>query len=83
MGKFLTDLLTGIDGATWDIGRVAFGLGVLTFIGSTIAVVVQGQAFGYQDFGIGFGSLLGGGGLGLMWKAKTEPGHNQNDKEGK
>jgi len=65
---------SGADNDTWDIGRILWAIGTLVFLGiSWDAYVHRGQAFAPQDFGIGLGSLLSGGGAALWLKAKTEP----------
>lgn len=74
MMKILRDLGTGIDGVTHDIVRWLAGGGSLTALGLTIhSVVFQNHPFDIQQFGIGFGALLGAVGAALGLKAKTEP----------
>lgn len=68
------DILTGIDGQTHDIGRhlalatSAAGIGLQVY-----AVVVRGQPFSFQEFGIGAGALAAGVGAMLKLKETTEP----------
>lgn len=48
-------------------------LGVLVGLGLAVyAVVVKGQAFDIQSFGIGFGALIGAASMGMGLKAKME-----------
>lgn len=70
MKTLLLHCLTGIDGETYDIARVACFLGVIVFLGLAI---VNWRHFGAQDFGIGFGALVAGGGAACGMKAGTEP----------
>lgn len=68
------DCLTGIDGVSFDPARVYLAGAVLTFLGGACVVIVKTHALDFQAFGIGFGALLAGGGLGISIKSKTEPG---------
>jgi len=73
------DLLTGKDGKTHDLGRwgIAFGLAgvtALVYYQEHLPVPVHTTA---RDLAIAYGVLLGGGGLGLSLKSKTEPGGDQ------
>ena len=66
--------LTGPDGITFDPARVYLAGAVITFLAGAVTVVVKTHALDFQGFGIGFGALLAGGGLGIAAKSKTEPG---------
>ena len=72
--KAINDMLTGIDQQTIDPARVYLLGAVLVFLAGAIAVITKTSALDFQAFGIGFGALLAGGGLGIAAKAKTEPG---------
>jgi hypothetical protein len=72
--KFLKDILTGIDGESYDVGRVLWALSVLIGLGLSVYSTVFKVAFDLQQYGIGAGALLAAGGAGLWAKAKTEPG---------
>lgn len=75
MIKLLKDCFTTADGESFDIGRVLWAFGVLTFLGLSVwNVVGQDQHFDMQSFGIGLGATLAAGGAALGFKAKTEPG---------
>ena len=72
--SIVRQLLTGIDNETHDLVRwIGLG-GSLTALGLQIyVVVVKGQAFDLQAFGIGLGALVASVGAALGLKAKTEP----------
>ena len=72
--QLIHDCLTGIDGITYDPSRIYGALAVFTFLGLAIsAVLFKNQNFDPQAFGLGFGGLLVGFGLGVSTKSKTEP----------
>lgn len=72
--EIIIHCLTGVDGVTYDPARVYLAGAVLVFLGGAIVVVVKTHALDFQAFGLGFGALLAGGGLGIHLKAATEPG---------
>lgn len=70
----LRDLLTGVDGVTHDFMRYIGLGGALTALGLQIyVVVVKGQPFDLQAFGIGIGALSASVGAALHMKKDTEP----------
>ena len=70
----LRDLMTGKDGISHDIGRyIAAASSVTGLFLCSYAVIVKGQPFSFQDFGIGMGSLAAGVGALLKLKENTEP----------
>lgn len=75
--KTAFDCISGIDGVTVDPARVYLLAAVCTFLAGAITVVIKTHALDFQAFGIGFGALLAGGGLGIAAKSKTEPGAPQ------
>lgn len=73
MMSVIRGIFTGKDGNTYDLGRIlwaAMGFGYVIF--AAISVWRDGS-FNPQDFGIGAGTILGGGGIGIGAKANTEP----------
>lgn len=74
MKRILTQLLTGKDGETHDLGR---WMGALSFlIGCALeiyAVVWAKQPFDFLAFGAGVAALAGGIGAMLKLKETTEP----------
>jgi hypothetical protein len=75
--SIIKDLATGIDGESYDVGRVLWALGALAFLGMSIYAVIHTGAFDAMGFGAGYGGVLGGGGAALGMKSKTEPGAEQ------
>ena len=73
IATFMRQCLTGADNQTYDIGRFLWGIAFFVGIGLVIASFVTGRAFDLQQYGIGVGALLTGGGASLALKAKTEP----------
>lgn len=75
MTKLLRDCFTGVDGQTWDIGRILWAKGVVVFLWlATYTVVCQKKPFDLTSFGVGLGAVLAAGGAALGMKARTEPG---------
>lgn len=77
LSVLVNDCITGIDGVTVDPARVYLAGAVVVYLCGAVFVVVKAHAFDFQSFGIGFGALLAGGGLGINLKARTEPGHER------
>lgn len=71
--KFCKDCITGIDGQSYDIGRVLWVLAFLVGIGLEIVSVWTRRYFDLQAYGLGVGALLVAGGAALNLKSKTEP----------
>jgi len=68
----IKDLVTEADGESFCPERVLLIIGALVFLGLAVFAVFHGKDFNAQDYGIGFGSLLGGGGAGIWAKGKAE-----------
>jgi hypothetical protein len=81
MRKFITDCLTGKDNRTFDAARILWALGGVAFILYAGWDVFRTSHFAAQDFGIGFGGILSGGGAGVGLKAKTEPEPQQQQQQ--
>lgn len=72
--KIINDWFTGPDNTTGDLGRVLLAFAVMTALGLTVySVVWKNGVWDVNQFGIGIGALLFGGGGMLLLKAKTEP----------
>lgn len=73
MKVFLKHMCTGIDGETYDPARVLWIAVSCAFVILAAYSVLHGNPFNAQDYGVGGGAILGGGGAGVGFKAKTEP----------
>jgi len=71
--KFVKHCLTGKDNETFDIARVLWALGALSFLAFVGWTVYRSGAFDAQNFGTGFGLIMGSGGGSVWAKAKAEP----------
>ena len=71
--RFLVDLLTGDDNATYDMGRLLWAAGVAVYLWLSAYSVLHGEthAFDAQGFGIGFGAVLAAGGGMVAWTRKS------------
>lgn len=70
--KFLQDILTEDDGKTYCIARISVLLGVLTLCLIGVINIYHGLIVDFSQFGIGFGAILGGGGVCIGGKAATQ-----------
>lgn len=73
MKTFFLHLFTGKDNATADVGRLLWAFGVVGFVAFAGWYVFHGGEFDAQNYGIGLGAALGGGGAAIGFKAGTEP----------
>lgn len=81
MKKFFTDILTGIDNKTFDIGRVGIGVILIFFIIFEAVEVIVTHNFNELEFAGAAIAILTGGAGGLALKSKTEPpGGKENVK---
>lgn len=72
--KLISDCLTGQDGKTYDVARVSLigAITVFMFL-SCWSVLKNKQEWKPDVYGIGFGAVIAGAGIGIGMKAKTEP----------
>jgi hypothetical protein len=82
MRKFIKNLLTEADGRTWDVFRIAFLFGVLSFLTFAAWAVFQTGAFDMTSFGMGFSSMFAAGGAGVGVKSKLEGPATDVQKDG-
>jgi hypothetical protein len=76
--KFWRDILTGIDGQTYDNGRVLCFMSYMVYFGLAIAALAIGKPWQPMDFASGVGTMAVGFGVNLHLKKSTEPGHENN-----
>jgi hypothetical protein len=72
MKKFFVNLLTEADGRTWDVFRIAFMFGVLSFLAFAAWAVFKTGTFDMTSFGAGFSAMFAAGGAGVGVKSKLE-----------
>ena len=70
--SIIKDLITEKDGESYCPERLLLIAGVVVFLALAMYAVWHGKDFNAQDYGIGLGSLLGGGGAGIWAKGKSE-----------
>ena len=59
----LLDLITGDDNATLEPAYCWWALAILVGLGLEVYAVLSGKPFDLQQYGIGIGALLAGGGF--------------------
>lgn len=76
--RFFITMLTSADNESADVGRVLLlFLSVSFVLLVSYDMIVHGRPLDYMGFGAGVAGILGGGGAGLMFKHRTEPGAYQ------
>ena len=73
MNKFFKDILTGVDKATYDIGRV---MALASFIGYHLYAIVSlylGHVWSALDYSTGLSAIFVANGIHLKLKSDTEP----------
>lgn len=69
----IKDLLTGIDGVTYDPARVLWALGIVAFLTFAGFEIYKTQHFDMTNFALAYSSLLGAGAAGVRIKETSEP----------
>jgi hypothetical protein len=77
--RFLKHCFTGKDKETFDIARVLWALGILSFIAYAGWTVFHSRTFDPQAYGAGFGLIMASGGASVWAKAKTEPDPDRHE----
>jgi len=75
MLQALKHMFTGVDNATWDIGRILWAKISVVYCAISGYHAVAHGVFDAQNWAIGASAILAGGGGALSLKAKTEPGN--------
>jgi hypothetical protein len=73
MSKFLKDVMTGIDGESYDIGRVTCFFSFLVYFGLAIGGMIYNHTWDPLNFSTGAGAMAVGFGANLKLKSDTEP----------
>jgi hypothetical protein len=69
-------MFMGKDNQTYDIGRILWFMGGVTFLVLQIYSVLISGVFDSSTFGTSLGAILIGGGAGIAVKHHTEPDAN-------
>lgn len=69
--EIFRQLMTESDNRTHDLYRYLALLSIVVGLGLNVFVVVKGNPFNMQDFGIGVGALFAGVGVALSLKKET------------
>ena len=77
--KFFKDILTGKDNSTYDMGRVLWVQGAISYCAIAFVAVYRDQHWDPIAFGTGFAAILAAGGAAMKFKETTEPNTNQNN----
>jgi hypothetical protein len=72
MKKLLKDIFTEKDNSTFCMAKVLWCAGVVSLITLSYIAVLHGKDYSPSEYGTGLGAALGGGGLGVILKGKTE-----------
>ena len=73
--NWLSQMLTGKDNATQDIGRWSWMVSLLAVVGTAAANLVHGVAVDLVQLATALGAVAGAHGVSIMAKKDTEPGH--------
>ena len=73
MPKFITDILTGIDGQSFAIVKVLGFALVLAFMALEVAAFVTGKPFDASAFGVGAGLVVAAMGGAIKLTETSEP----------
>jgi hypothetical protein len=65
LGKVFNDILTELDGETYDVTKLLWVAGVMVYLILSIISVFKGQSWDPQQYGIGLGVVLAGGGAAI------------------
>ena len=73
MHKFFKDIITGTSNLDYEIGRVLALAGVLAYIAYGGFDLFFNARYDPQAFGIGFGAIMLGSGVGIAAKDRVHP----------
>jgi hypothetical protein len=72
MNNILKQLLTGKDNQTYDLGRVAWFIGLVAIIGVAAYQLINGNV-SLRELAESIGIVSGASGVSIMAKKETEP----------
>jgi hypothetical protein len=78
--KFLMNILTEPDNSTFCPVRIVAIVGIIQYLGLTMAHYLQHAMFDAQSFAIGFAAIIGGVGAALGLKKDAQGVSNDNPK---
>lgn len=75
MRKFLSDIMTGKDGKTYDVARFLWVISFLMYAGLTFYAIFKGASYTFDPliWASGVAAMAGGYGASIYAKAGTEP----------
>lgn len=74
MRKFIKDILTGLDGETYDTAKAAMWFGIFGQVGLSGYHIYKGLSIDFLAWGSGFAAILAAAGVAIKLKEKSEPG---------
>lgn len=81
MKKLITDLFTGPDNVTWDFVRIFIGFATTYGLAMQTFSVFKTGTFDFSAFGVGVGSLVGAGAVGMWARKDVELGPEHYAKQ--
>ncbi len=72
ISKMVMDWFTEADGKTFDVVRLLYVLGVVSYIAMAAAALIKGQLWQPEHYGYGFAAVLVGGGGAIGIRAHFE-----------
>ncbi len=74
MKKFVKDILTGLDGETYDTAKAAMWIGIFGQIGLSGYHIYKGLSIDFLAWGTGFAAIIAAAGVAIKLKENSEPG---------
>lgn len=74
MRKFIKDILTGLDGETYDTAKAAMWFGIFGQVGLSGYHIYKGLPIDFLAWGTGFAAILAAAGVAIKLKENSEPG---------
>lgn len=71
--KFIKDILTGVDGQTYDTAKAAMWTGIFGQIGLSGYHIYKGLTIDFLAWGTGFAAIIAAAGVAIKLKENAEP----------